>query len=377
MLKSYLLTPGPTPVPRAIALAMAQPIVHHRSQTFESLFSEIREGLKWLCGTPEEVLTFTCSGTGAMEGAVANFLRRGEKVVVVDGGKFGERWAQIASAYGVVPLVIKVEWGEAVEAAAVEAALDANPDAGAVLFQASESSTGVLHPVEEICALVRRREGVLSIVDAVSALGALDLPVEALGVDVLIGASQKALMLPPGLSFGVASAKAWKRNEAADLPRYYFDWRRERELSKKNQTSFTPAVSLLLGLREVIRLLRAEGKERIFARHDRLARAVRAAMTALGLRLFARRPAPSLTTVVSPVDADKLVKTLRDRYGVTIVGGQDQAKGKIFRIAHLGYVDEPDVLVALSAVERALSDMGHPVALGTGVGAAMQVFSGA
>ena len=375
MLKHHLMTPGPTEVPEQIALAMAQPILHHRSQAFEALYAEVREGLKWLCGTAEEVLVFTCSGTGVMEGAVVNFFRAGDVALVLDYGKFGERWTQILSSFGIEVIVQRGEWGEAADPALVAKALDDHPEIRGVFLQACESSTGVAHPVKEIAAVTREREDVLTVVDAVSALGTQDLPFDAWGIDLLVSASQKALMLPPGLGFGVASSKAWRRNEQANLPRYYFDWKRERELIRKNQTSFTPAVSLMLGLREVIRMLRGEGKEKIFERHDRMARAVRAAMLALGLSLFAKSPANALTTVISPVDSDKLVKVLRDRYGITLIGGQDQAKGKIFRIAHLGWFDDSDVVVVVAAVERALADLGHPVKLGTGVGAALEVFA--
>ncbi|HET7753031.1 MAG TPA: alanine--glyoxylate aminotransferase family protein [Anaeromyxobacteraceae bacterium] len=376
-LKSYILTPGPTPVPERIALAMAQPILHHRAPAFEKIFAEVREGLKWIFQTKQDVLVFCSSGTGAMEGTITNFLRKGDKAIVVDGGKFGERWWKICKAYGVDPVVLKVEWGKAVEVAAIAKALDENPGAKAVLVQASESSTGVAHPVKEIAALTAKRDGVITVVDAISALGALDLPMDAWGIDVLLSGSQKALMLPPGLAFAAASEKAWKLAETADLPRFYFNWKKEREMQAKNQTNFTPAVSLVVGLAEVLRSLKDEGLEKIFRRHERMSKASRAAMTALGLRLFTTSPSYALTTVLAPdgVDTDKLVKILRDRYGVTLVGGQDQAKGKIFRIAHLGYYDEFDICTAVVAIERGLADMGVKIEFGKGVGAAMKAFA--
>ncbi|MHB1846926.1 MAG: pyridoxal-phosphate-dependent aminotransferase family protein [Deltaproteobacteria bacterium] len=374
-LKHYLLTPGPTPVPERVALAMAQPIPHHRAPAFEALFAEVREGLQWLYGTKEDVLTFAASGTGVMEGSMVNFLRPGDEVVAVNGGKFGERWGKIGKAYGVTVHELKVEWGKAVEPAAVQQALKEHPKARAVYVQASESSTGVAHPVREIAALTQKTEAIC-VVDAISALGAMPLPMDEWGIDVLLTGSQKALMLPPGLAFAAASAKAWKLSEGATLPRFYFDWRRERDMQRKNQTAWTPAISLLMGLAEVIRWLRQETLPRIYARHERLAKASRAAMEAIGCRLYAERPVVSLTTVCSPdgVDSDKLVKTLKTKYGVTLVGGQDAAKGKIFRIAHLGYFDDMDIVVAISAIERALADHGYAKQpLGTGVGAAMRV----
>ena len=376
-LKSYLLTPGPTPVPERIALAMAQPILHHRAPAFEKLFAQVREDLKWLFQTKQDVLVFLSSGTGAMEGAVTNFLRRGDKAIVVNGGKFGERWGKICKAYGVEVVEVKVEWGKAVEPAQVAKALEQHPEAKAVYVQASESSTGVAHPVKEICALTRARPSTITVVDAISALGAFDLPMDAWGMDVLLSGSQKALMLPPGLAFAAASEKAWKLAETADLPRFYFNWKKEREMQAKNQTNYTPAVSLIVGLAEVLRWLKEDGLEKTFRRHTRMSLAARAAVTALGMKLYTDSPSMALTTVVAPegVDTDKLVKVLRDRYGVTLVGGQDQAKGKIFRIAHLGYFDEFDICTAITAIERALADMGMKVELGKGVGAAMKSFA--
>jgi aspartate aminotransferase-like enzyme len=372
-LKHYLLTPGPTPVPERVALAMAHPIPHHRAPAFEALFAEVRDGLKWLYDTKSDVLTFACSGTGAMEGSIVNFFKPGDEIVTVNGGKFGERWGKIGKAYGLAVHELKVEWGKAVDPAAVEKALRDHPAARAVCVQASESSTGVAHPVREIAQITGRGEA-LCIVDAVSALGAMPLPMDEWGIDVLVTGSQKALMLPPGLAFGAASEKAWKRNESATLPRFYFDWKREREMQRKNQTAWTPSISLLMGLAEVIRWLRELTLPAVYERHERLARASRAAMTAIGCKLYAERPVVSLTTVWAPegIDSDKLVKTLKTKYGVTLVGGQDAAKGKIFRIAHLGYFDDLDIVVAVAAIERALADLGYKAKpFGTGVGAAM------
>ncbi|MFL5273282.1 MAG: pyridoxal-phosphate-dependent aminotransferase family protein [Anaeromyxobacteraceae bacterium] len=376
-LKSYLLTPGPTPVPERIALAMAQPILHHRAPAFEKIFARVREDLKWVFQTKNDVLVFAASGTGAMEGAVTNFLKKGDKAIVVDGGKFGERWWKICKAYGVEPVVIKVEWGKAVTPEQVKKALDENPTAKAVYVQASESSTGVAHPVKEICALTKARENTITVVDAISALGAFNLPMDEWGMDVLLSGSQKALMLPPGLAFAAASEKAWKLAETADLPRFYFNWKKEREMQAKNQTNYTPAVTLLVGLAEVLTWLKEDGLEKVFKRHERMSKAARAAMTAHGMKLFTDSPSLALTTVIAPdgIDTDKLVKVLRDKYGVTLVGGQDQAKGKIFRIAHLGYFDEFDICTAVVAIERGLADLGAKIEFGKGVGAAMKSFA--
>jgi aspartate aminotransferase-like enzyme len=369
--KQYLLTPGPTPVPPRIALAMAQALPHHRSPEFEKVLAECREGLKWLFGTRQEVLIQSSSGTGALEAALANLCRSGDEILYVNGGRFGERWGSIARAYGLRAHEIAVPWGDAVDPAAVRDALNRAPGAVAVCVQASESSTGVAHPIREL-AEVTRQSGACLVVDAVSALGAMPLPMDEWGIDVLLTASQKALMLPPGLAFGAASPKAWRRIDDGNLPRFYFDWRAEVVAQRRGQALWTPAISLILGLAEVLRWLHEEGLEAVFARHDRLARATRAAMKALGLSIFAKRPVPSLTTVNCPVDGEALIKLIRENYGVTLAGGQEAARGKILRIAHLGYADDFDVVVAVAAIERGLSDLGYrKTPFGTGVGAAL------
>jgi aspartate aminotransferase-like enzyme len=374
--KIRLLTPGPTPVPERLALRMAQPIVHHRSPEFEAVFGRVREGLAWLFQTKQDVLVFASSGTGAMEASFVNFLRRGDTILVVDGGKFGERWGKFAKAYGVNAVTLKCEWGTPVDPAAVEKALRDNPAAKAVYVQANESSTGVYHPVKEL-AQVTAKTPALLVVDAISALGAMPLPMDDWDIDVLVSACHKALGLPPGLAFLAASDKAWKQNESADLPRFYFDARRERDNQKKNQTAWTPAISLVEGLDESLEMYREEGLDGVFARHARMAKAARAAMQALGLSLFSKSPSPAMTTVESPVDSEKLVKHLFKEYGIKLVGGQDAAKGKIFRIAHLGYFDDFDMLIVIGAIERGLHDLGAKIELGAGLAAAQRSFAGA
>jgi aspartate aminotransferase-like enzyme len=371
MKKIRLLTPGPTPVPERLSLRMAQPIVHHRSPEFEAVMARVREGLQWLYETKQDVLMVAASGTGAMEAALVNFLRRGDEAIVVDAGKFGERWHKMAKAHGLTPVILKVEWGQAVEPAAVEKALREHPNAKAVFVQANESSTGAAHPIQKLAAVTKNTQAIL-VVDAISALGAMPLPMDAWGIDVLVGACHKALGLPPGLSFVAASEKAWKLNETADLPRFYFDLKRERENQKKNQSAFTPAISLVSGLDESLAMFREEGLEAVFARHDKMAKAARAGMQALGLKLYSSAPSAAMTTVLAPdgVDSEKLVKHLFKQYGIKLVGGQDAAKGKIFRIAHLGYFDGFDMLVVVGAVERGLHDLGYKFEHGKGLAAA-------
>ena len=376
MKKIRLLTPGPTPVPERVSLRMAQPIVHHRSPEFEEVFARCREGLAWLFQTRQDVVQFAASGTGAMEASLVNFLRRGDEVIVVDAGKFGERWGKLAKSYGVQAITLKVEWGSSVDPGAVKAALEEHPDAKAVLVQANESSTGVAHPVQKLAQITRNHPAIL-VVDAISALGAFDLPFDAWGIDVMVSGSQKALGLPPGLSFLAASEKAWKLNETADLPRVYFDLKRERDNQRKNQTAWTPAISLVEGLDESLKMLREEGLRACFVRHERLARGARAGMQALGLQLYSKAPSAAMTTVVAPegIDSEKLVKHLFQQYGIKLVGGQDAAKGKIFRIAHLGYFDDFDMLVVVGAVERGLKDLGAKVQLGKGLAAAQSAMA--
>jgi aspartate aminotransferase-like enzyme len=377
VIKPYLLAPGPTPVPPEVLAAVAQPLIHHRTPAFASVLGEVQEGLRELFGTAQDVLVLAASGTGAMEGAVTNLLSPGDEVVVVNGGKFGERWTRICRAYGVAVHEVLVEWGRAVEPAAVAAALEAHPNARAVFVQASETSTCVLHPVPALAELTRRRDTLL-VVDGITAVGVLPLPMDRLGIDVLVTGSQKALMLPPGLAFVALSPRAWAAAERARLPRFYFDFARERAGVAERSTAWTPAISLIQGLRVALRMLRAEGWANVYARHARLARATRAGATALGLALLApEAPSPAATAICVPagIDGGALVRYLRERMQVTFAGGQDRLKGRIVRIAHLGWVGAFDIVVALGALEMALRHFGAAVELGRGVGAAEAVLA--
>ncbi|HEX6835876.1 MAG TPA: alanine--glyoxylate aminotransferase family protein [Polyangia bacterium] len=379
-IKTYLLTPGPTPVPERVMLAMARPIVHHRTADFERTFREAAEGLQWIYQTTKPVLMLSGSGTLAMEAAVVNTMKRGDKALCIVGGKFGERWRNICKAHGLDFVSLDVEWGRAVDPAAVERALDADDKITAVFGQANESSTGVRHPVEEIAKITAKRERVINVVDAVSALGAFDLPMDTAGFDVLLTGSQKALMLPPGQAYIALSDKGWARTESADLPRFYCDLKREKKSQAGGETAWTPAITLTVGLAEALRMIKEEGLQACFARHARLAEATRRAFVALGCELFAPdAPSPTVTAVRGPdgLDTGRLVKQLRDRYGVSIMGGQDAVKGKIFRVAHLGYFDTFDTLTSVSAIEMALADLGVKIPHGAGTAAAEAVLRGA
>lgn len=375
MRKKYLLAPGPTPVPEAALLAMAQPMIHHRTPQFSEIFKETAELLKYVFQTKQDVLILAASGTGAMEGSIVNLYSPGDEVIVVNGGKFGERWGKISEAYGLKVHWIPVEWGKAVNPADVKKVLDANPKVKGILVQASETSTCAAHPIKELAALTKDKECLL-IVDGITAVGVVDLPMDEWGIDVLVSGSQKAFMLPPGLAFVALSEKAWKFQETAKCPKFYFDYKKERKNLKDNTTAYTPAVSLICGLREALKQIQAEGLQNVFKRHDRLARATRAACRALGLKELApESPSNAATGVFVPegVDGGKLVKYLRDEVGVTMAGGQDHLKGKILRIAHLGYVDTFDIIIAISSIEMALTKFGHKVQFGKGVAAAQEI----
>ncbi|MEK7307077.1 MAG: alanine--glyoxylate aminotransferase family protein [Nitrospirota bacterium] len=376
MQKRYLLAPGPTPIPPEVLGAMALPILHHRAPEFAKLFGSVREELKWLFQTKNDVLVLVSTGTGAMEASVTNILSPGDKALVVNGGKFGERWMKICQAYGVKVEEVKVEWGYAVDPARVEAALKNDPSIKAVYIQASETSTGVAHNTRAIAEIVRRYDDTILVVDAITGLGVFDLRTDEWGLDIVIAGSQKALMLPPGLAFMSLSEKAWKMADKAKNQRFYFNLKKERENQIKNQTAFTAAVSLIVGLKEVLRILKEEGLEKVFSRHRLLADATRKSMLGMGLSLFPKEsPSDALTAVNAPegFDGQAIYKTLREKYGITAAGGQDHLKGKIFRIAHLGYADTFDVIIAASAVEMVLKGMGYPVKLGSGVGMAQEV----
>lgn len=377
MIKQLLLAPGPTPVPARVLLKMAAPVIHHRTPQFSALFGEARAGLRALFQTREDVLMLAASGTGAMEAAVTNCFAAGEEVLVVNGGKFGERWIKLCDAFGVKAIEIRVEWGRAVEPQAVEAALREHPGARGLLVQASETSTTAVHPIRALGEITRSRD-VLLVVDGITAVGVYDVPMDAWGIDVLVTGSQKALMLPPGLAFIALSERAWQKTAGCCQRRYYFDLARERQNQAKNTTAYTPAISLIVGLREALAMIEEEGLPNVFARHERLARATRAAAAALSLRLVAPdAPSPAATGIYVPeaVDGGKLVAYLRDRMGVTFAGGQDQLKGRVVRIAHLGYMDTFDTVAAVAAFEMALAHFGHRVEFGRGVGAAEAVLA--
>jgi aspartate aminotransferase-like enzyme len=376
MRKEYLLTPGPTPLPPQISLAMARPIIHHRTPQFQEVLKEVSLGLKWVFQTNNDVFIISSSGTGAMEAAVANLLSSGDTALVVQGGKFGERWSEIAKSYGIIPEVIDVEWGKSVSCEEIKKKLLANPKIKAVFTTLCETSTGVDNDIAAIGAVLKDTPAVL-VVDAISGLGAVDIKTDIWGVDVVVSGSQKGLMLPPGLGFICVSPKAWKLVEASKSPRYYLDLRKAKKAFDKNDTPFTSSITLIIALNEALKMMKSDGLEYIFKRHKTMADATRAAMKALGLELFAPTAASDGVTAVKVpqgVDGEKLVKTMRDTYGVTIAGGQDELQGKVFRIAHMGFIAESDIITALACLEKVLTQMGYKFDLGASVKAAESVF---
>jgi aspartate aminotransferase-like enzyme len=377
MKKYHLLAPGPTPIPPEVLQAIGRPILHHRTPEFEALFARVRTGLAELIETHGEVIVLAASGTGALEAAVVNLCSPGDEVLVVRCGKFGERWSDIARAFGLTVHDLEAPYGDTVAPERVAAALAAHPRARALFVTQSETSTGVLEDVEAYAALTRHRD-TLCVVDTVSSLGVVPCPMDAWGIDVVVAGSQKGLMCPPGLAFVAMNERAWRAAERARCPRFYWDLPTERRWQAKHQGQFTPAVSLLAGLDVALGLLAAEGLPSVYRRHDRLARAARAGAEALGLPLFARAtPSPAVTAIVAPpgVDGEAVVRAYGAEHNITIAGGQGEMKGKIFRLAHLGWVDEADLIVGLAALERVVARLGVPVELGTAVAAAQRIFA--
>jgi aspartate aminotransferase-like enzyme len=378
--KLMLMIPGPTPVPEQVLLAMAKHPIGHRSGDFSKIMEEVIQDLKWLHQTQNDVLILTASGTGAMEAAMINFLSPGDRILVGCNGKFGDRWAEVGKAYGLQVDTITAEWGHPLDPQQFRAALEADTakTIKAVVVTHSETSTGVLNDLETINQYVKAH-GALIMVDTVTSLGAYNVPVDAWGLDVVGSGSQKGYMIPPGLGFVAVSPKAWEAYKTAKLPRYYLDLGKYRKDAAKNTTPFTPPVNLFFALQAALRMMKAEGLENIFARHQRLTTATRAAVKALGLPLFAPDHAASTAiTAVAPqgVEAEQIRSVMKKRFDIALAGGQDHLKGKIFRIGHLGFVSDRDILSAIAALEATLQELGYEkFTPGAGVAAAAKVIA--
>jgi aspartate aminotransferase-like enzyme len=378
-LKRYLMTAGPTPLPPAVSQVMAEPMLYHRAPAFVEVYARVLRRLKAVFQTQNDVLVFAASGSGAMESAVANLVRPGEPALVASCGKFGERWAELCDAYGARTVRWETEWGRKVEPAELDRVLGEHEDVELVFATLSETSTGVVNDVRELAEVAHRHEALIA-VDAVSALGAVPLPQDEWGVDVVVSGSQKALMSPPGLGFTSPNATALARAAASPGRRYYFDWERTASGQRKEppDSPFTPAVGLVQALDVALGLIEREGLEQVFERHRLLGRATREAAKALELELLGAEDegANVVTAIKLPesIDGGAVPKLMRDRYGITIAGGQGRLKGRIARIAHCGYFGAFDIVVTIAALEMTLRGLGHEAELGSGVAAAQRVF---
>jgi aspartate aminotransferase-like enzyme len=375
MKKEYLYTPGPVTVPPEVLLKLAEPMYHHRTPRFKKMFGEVNAKLKTVFRTENDIITFTSSGTGAMEASVVNFLSPGDKVVTINGGKFGERWTLIAKAYGVDYNEMMIEWGCAPDPAELEKILAADPSIKAVYTELTETSTGTVFDIEAIGNVVAKTNAIL-VVDAVSGIGADDIHVDAWKVDVCVAGSQKAFMIPPGLGFMSVSEKAWKLADESTLPKFYFNAKKARKSVAENNTPYTPAHTLLEALNVSLSMIADEGIDNVIARHARLANAVREGAKALGLKLYSKSPANALTAIeFDSIDAEELRKHLKAE-GIFVAGGQNDAKGKIIRVAMMGYATESDVMNALSVLERSLLKVGMDIEPGKSLAAAQKALIG-
>jgi aspartate aminotransferase-like enzyme len=375
-----LMIPGPTPVPENVLLALAKHPIGHRSGEFSQIMADVTANLKWLHQTQNDVLMLTVSGTGAMEAGIINFFSPGDRVLVIHNGKFGERWAEVATAFALDVVEVTAPWGQPIDPTTVKAALDADTDKAikGVIVTHSETSTGVINDLETINKHVKAH-GALIIVDAVTSLGAVNVPIDEWGLDVVCSGSQKGFMIPPGLGFVTVSPKAWEAYKTAKLPRFYMDLGPYSKGAAKNTTPFTPPVNLIFALQAALKMMKAEGLEQIFARHQRHMLATRAAATAMGLPLYAPEGhgSPAITAVApTTVDAEQIRSVMKKKFDIVLAGGQDSLKGKIFRIGHLGFVCDRDILTAIAALEATLSELGHTGGTpGAGVAAAAKILT--
>jgi serine---pyruvate transaminase len=376
-MKKRLFTPGPTPIPESVMLTMAEPIIHHRNPEFVEILTSVNQNLKYLFQTKNEVLTLTSSGTGAMEASVANLLSAGDKAIFVNQGKFGERWGEIMKAYGVEPVEIKIEWGTAPTAELILDTLGKNPGVKAVYVTHSETSTGVFTNIKEIAAAVHEKYDIAVVVDGITSVGAHEMRFDEWGLDVIVTGSQKGLMVPPGLAFAALSDRAKKMLETSKLPKYYFSFKKALKAHAGNDTPYTPAITLIIGLEKALRMIKEETVETIWQKHKVLSEAVRHGCEAIGLKLFGTPASHAVTAVNVPegVEYSKFNKILKQKYGITTAGGQDHLKGKIFRVSHLGYYDEVDIVGVVAALEWTLHDLNFKFEPGSGVTAVQETFA--
>lgn len=374
MSKKYLMTPGPAPVPEDIRLEMARPMIHHRTKEYQAIFKEATEGLKKIFKTSNDVYTFTSSGTGAMEASIVNVLSPGDKIIVVRGGKFGERFADLAQAFGVEVISIDVEWGAAPNPEIIKDALKKTPGVKGVYTTLCETSTATVFDIKAIGEIVKGT-GTLFVVDAISGLGADDFENDKWGIDIAVCGSQKGLMIPPGLAFCSVSEKTWKYVETSKLPKFYFNFKKYKKAWLDTDTPFTSAITLVIGLKKAVEKINSQGIDNVIAEHSAQARAFRAACGALNLEIFSKSPSSAVTGVKTPagINADDLVKLLKTEFNVTFAGGQEHLKGRIFRCAHMGGIDKEHTIESIKALEQALTKLGYEFKAGAGVAAAENI----
>jgi aspartate aminotransferase-like enzyme len=372
--KYYLLSPGPTPVPESVLAAAAEPIIHHRTPEFSKIFMETTEGIKDVFGTKEDVFILTSSGTGGMEAAIVNTLSPGDKVISINGGKFGERWGNICKAYGVNCKEIVLAWGQDFSKDELEAEIKTDSGIKAVFATLSETSTGAVYDVRGFGEVVSKTDAIL-VVDGISGVGATACPMDEWDIDVLVSSSQKSFMIPPGLAYIAFSPKAWKRVASSKLPKFYFDAVMAKKNLEKQTSPWTPAISLIIQQKKSLDIIKEMGLEKLYAHHRILGESTRAGIRALNLEILAQRPGNILTAVKTPpgLDGVKLVKVMQDKYRAYIAGAQDPNKGNFFRIAHLGYMGAFDVITALSALELSLTDLGYKFEMGASIKAAENI----
>ncbi|MDX2128064.1 MAG: alanine--glyoxylate aminotransferase family protein [Chloroherpetonaceae bacterium] len=375
-MKKRLFTPGPTPVPEEVMLRMAAPMIHHRNPEFMEILTRVHQDLQYLFQTKQPVLVLTCSGTGGVEATMTSLFSHGDKIIAVNGGKFGERWVDMVKKFTGNCVELKVKWGTSIQPEDIIQALKTHPDAKAVYFTHSETSTGTATNVQAMAKAIRENSRALVCVDGITAVGAHEMRFDDWGIDVCVTGSQKGLMMPPGLALVALSERAIQAVETAKLASYYFSLKKALKSHKDNDTPFTPAVSLIIGLDESLQLIKKEGIENIWARHERLSAACRRGCEALGMRLFSNSPSFAVTPVWLPegVDWKAFNKVLKMENGITVAAGQDDFAGKIFRISHLGYYDELDMLTVIGALEMTLAKIKHPFEVGSGVAAVMNAF---
>ncbi len=371
--KHMLMIPGPTPVPEKVLISLGKHPIGHRSGDFSKIIAEINQNLKWLHQTKNEVLSLNVSGTGAMEAGMINFLSPGDRVLVGVNGKFGDRWAQICEVFGLQTERITADWGTPLDTEEFRNLLEADSkkQIKAVVITHSETSAGVLNDLETINKHVKAHGEALIIVDAVTSLGAYNLPIDDWGLDVVASGSQKGYMIPPGLGFISVSDRAWQAYETSKFPRFYMDLGKYKKANAKKSTPFTPPINLMFGLQTALQMMQREGLENIFARHARLTQATRAAAKAMGLELLAPDDAASTAVTAIKTDhAEAIRSIMRQKYDIALAGGQDHLKGKIFRIGHLGFISDRDVMMTISCLEAALIEIGHDFEPKSGVNAA-------